>query len=83
MALYSAMRLAQMRQDMASLGTVTFVKADVNVAVQSIEDLMLGAGKTALFNAIESAAPGVFTNAQKGRLFRVWVIRRFGQDRGN
>ena len=83
MAVYTAQRLAKMRQAMSKLGTATYVKADVNVAVQAIEDLMQAQGRTAIFGAIETAAPGVFTNPQKARLFRVWVERRFGQDRGN
>ena len=83
MAVYTSDQLAKMRQAMSKLGTATWVKVDINAAVQAVEDLMLGQGKTAIFSAIEAASPGVFTNAQKVLIFRVWVERRFGQDRGN
>ncbi len=79
MAVYTSEELATMRMDLAKMGTGTHVKADVNAAFQNVEDVMVGQGKTAIFNAI---GPG-FTNAEKTNIFITWVKRRFGQDRGN
>ena len=49
---------------------VTWLRADINAAVQAIEDLLEQVStRTAISNAIEAAAPTKFTNSQKRRLF--------------
>jgi hypothetical protein len=52
---------------------VTWNKPAINDALQAIEDTFQTTGKTALNNAIEGAAPGVF-NAQQKKLLVAYFI---------
>jgi hypothetical protein len=53
--------------------TQTWTRPQVEAALQAIEDFMvLPATKTSIGGAIETAAPTVFTAAQKLTLFGIW-----------
>lgn len=53
--------------------TPHYTKAQVNAALQAIEDrVQLAATKTAISNDIEAAAPGVFSAGEKTTLFGIW-----------
>lgn len=53
-----------------------YTKAQLNAALQACATLLDQAStKTAINNAIESAASGVFTAAQKVRIFKAAVLR--------
>lgn len=53
----------------------TWTKAQLGAALQAVEDLMqLNATKTSISNAIEGAAAGVFTAAQKNKIFAIWAV---------
>lgn len=69
--------LALRRRAAASSATQTWTKAQVNAALQAIEDLMETTGRTAINNAIEGAAPGVFNGAQKRLLFAAYCEFKF------
>lgn len=71
--------LNQRRRASSSTTTQTWTKAQANAALQAIEDLMETTGRTAINNAIEGAAAGVFTNAQKRVLFATYCEYKFGQ----
>ena len=75
MAVFTAPELQLLRQTMARQFPPTWTKAQVNAALQAIEDrLRLAATQTTIANDIEAAAPGVFSAAQKSRLFGVWCF---------
>jgi hypothetical protein len=83
MAVLTLTELAELRQGMArNQVTVNFTKAQINAALQAIEDrLRLAATQTTLSNDIETAAPGAFSPSQKATLFGVWCLsaaRRLG-----
>lgn len=83
MATISAADLVELRRCAAkNSATQNWTKAQINAALQAIEDrLQLAATKTAISNDIEAVAPGVFTGPQKTLLFGVWAFnaaRRLG-----
>lgn len=71
MAVLTASELAAAREIKNRDGeTVTWVRSEINAAIQAIEDLLEQPSTlSAVRNAIETAAPGRFTNGQKRRLF--------------
>lgn len=80
MATLTSAQLAELRkscQDETLLPNVT--KPTFNVALQAIEDRW-EVVRSSFGVAIENAAPGVFTNADKARLVKHWLKQRF--DRG-
>jgi len=68
MAVLTGRQLARMRRKLSDVGTVTWVKPEVNAALQAIED-RLQASRAVLNSDIETAAPGVFNAAQKRLIF--------------
>lgn len=76
MAVFTPDELTVLRNAMARNSTnITWTKAQVNAALQAIEDRMRAAGtQTALSNDIEAVAPGVFGGAEKTRLFGIWCV---------
>lgn len=80
MATITAGELLTMRRRAAEgAATQGWTKAQVNAALQAIEDLMETTGRTAINNAIEGAAPGVFSGAQKRLLFAAYCEYKFGK----
>jgi len=55
-------------------------KAQIGAAAQAVEDRLEQAGtQTAISNDIEAAAPGVFTGAQKRKLFLIVCLLKARQ----
>lgn len=80
MATITADELLTMRRRAAAATTTqTWTKAQVGAALQALEDLMESSGRTAINNAIEGAAPGVFSGAQKRLLFAAFCEFKFGK----
>lgn len=75
--------LARIRRDLArELGEVAWTKADVNDALQAIEDWWdLPATKAALSAAIDAATAFTFSNPQKRVIGKLWLRSKF--ERGN
>lgn len=68
---------ADIRAELALGRNPSWTKAQLNAAAQAIEDLLEQAStQTAINNAIEAAAAGVFNAAQKRALFVAVVIRK-------
>ena len=80
MAVLTTKQLAENRQGVQSEGDVaTWVKADLNAALQAIEDEW-GAIQAELSTAIDVAtSPLVFSNAMKKKIGKYWLKQRFGR----
>lgn len=83
MATFTSAELQELRGVLnRNTATQTWTKAQVNAALQAIEDRVRLAGtQTTIGNDIESAAPGVFSAGQKTTLFGIWcasAARRLG-----
>ena len=57
----------------------SFTKAQLNARIQAIED-WFEANRTSLAQAIDAAAPGNLTVAQKKRLVAHWLRHKFGRE---
>jgi len=76
----TAIQLAAIRQDfVATLTIINKTKPQINVALQAIED-WFEANRAALGAAIEAAAPGTFTAAQKLKLVKFWLRSKFDRE---
>jgi hypothetical protein len=81
MAIISVSDLASLRQRCAAdANSVTWTKAQVNAAIQALEDWFDTTGRAGAAAAIESAAPGVFTNAQKKLIGKYWLAQKSGRE---
>jgi len=70
MAVITNTKLAKHSQVMAKGQTVNYSKTQVYAAIQAVLDLLQSSqSRTAVNNAIEGAASGVFSVAQKGKIF--------------
>jgi len=75
----TANELSELRQRVAQKAgekgvSVHWLKAQVNAALQAIEDRWVAAAtQNALAADIEAAAPGVFTASEKRYLLRYWL----------
>ena len=80
MAILTTEQLVSQRNECERSGIgINYTKAQVNAALQAVEDRLTSAGtKTALSADIETAAPGVFTAAQKREIVRA-VVRRIAE----
>lgn len=79
MAVLITPELVSLRQLIARQMAPTWTKPQINAALQAIEDAVQSTSnvgnrslKTYIGNAIEAAAPGVFTAGQKDTLFILW-----------
>lgn len=61
-----------MADQVQASGPVHYTKADVHAALQAIDTLVEN-NRSAINNAIESAAPGVFTAEEKLLLVKIWA----------
>ena len=76
----TAIQLAAIRQDfVATLTIINKTKPQINVALQAIDD-WFEANRAALGAAIEAAAPGTFTGAQKLKLVKFWLRSKFDRE---
>ena len=76
MAVLSGLELAELRRAMATNGTVTWTKPQINAALQAIED-WFEANRASLGAAIEAVAPGLYTAPRKKRLVAYWLRQKF------
>lgn len=81
MAVISASDLETLRRTFAAPRTPSWTKAQVNAALQAIEDAMVSTSnvgprsvRSHISNAIEAVAPGVFSVAFKDDLFILWSM---------
>ena len=80
MAIISGSDLAKMRRECAKGKTVNYTKADINTALQAVEDTFEGMRAT-LSAAIDAAtSPLALTNAQKTTLVKFWLSNKFGRE---
>ncbi len=78
MAVLTDAQKTELRQAVAALvATVPWNKAQVNAAVQALEDWYETSGRAAAGSAIETAVPGVFTAAQKKKIGAVWLLQKY------
>jgi hypothetical protein len=81
MAALTAEELRAMRNESEPERTPhSHTKAQVNAAFQALEDYYQNTAKAGFGSAIETAAPGVFTNNQKKKLGKVYFAFRFRID---
>lgn len=72
MAILDGYDMSRIRQRIAKETDVTWLKPQINAALQAIEDKW-EADRAGYAAAIEAAAPGVFTLAQKKLLGKHWL----------
>jgi len=78
MAILTANELVAIRRQCAAeRATVNYTKAQINAALQAIEDFF-EASRASLGAAIETAAPGKFNVAEKRQLVKFWLAHKFG-----
>ena len=80
MAILTVSQLTDLRQRVAATITPDFTKAQINAALQGLEDWYEASGRSAAAAAIETAAPGVFTNAEKKLLGKYWLLQKAGRE---
>lgn len=75
MAALTVPQLTALRNAAERNVAVHYTKAQLNAALQAVEDRMvLAATRTALAADIEAAAPGVFSAAEKQTIFALWCL---------
>ena len=73
-------QLAELRRQMASASEIVpWKKAVINAALEAIED-WFEVNRVVLAQAIEAAAPGMFTIPQKKRLVAFWLEQKFRRE---
>lgn len=86
MAVLTSDELTAIRREVArglqATGTpINFTKAQVNAAIQALED-WFEANRAAASTAINNAtSPFVFTNAQKKQIMAYWLQLKFGKEK--
>jgi len=71
--------LAKIRRA-SSKGTVTYIKADINSALQAIED-WFETNRLNISSAIDGATSFSFTNPQKKRMVAHWLDYKFNKEK--
>ena len=78
MAVLTPPELDKFRQLLArDFPNVTWVKADVNDAIQALEDWWETTGRPSAGAEMEAASPGKFTGVQKKALGKFWLSHKF------
>jgi len=78
MAIFTEKQKTRVRQEVARTKRVTWVKGDIDLATQAIEDFF-EANRPALVAAINTAtAPFVFPNRIKKAILKQWLKEKFG-----
>lgn len=85
MAVLTSAQLAELRQGCASSAAaagapVNYTKAQLNAALQAVEDWFENTGRAAIGAAIEAAAPGLFNAAAKKRIAAYWLRQKFARE---
>lgn len=72
-------QLSDLRRSAATeAAIVTWMKPQVNATLQAVED-WFEANRTSLGVAVETAAPGLFSAAQKRVLVKYWLAQKFAR----
>lgn len=80
MAILRPDQLTELRQECSKVMRVNYLKADVNKALQAIED-WFEANRVAISKAIDSAtSPVIFTVPQKKQIAKHWLKNKFGRE---
>ena len=70
--------LAALRQEVAKESDeVTWVKADINAALEALDAWWVASGRPEAAGAIETAAPAKFSNMEKKRIGKYWLRHKF------
>ena len=78
MAILTTTQLAQARNGCEKLDpNIDYTKAQANAVLQAYEDYYENTARAGFNAAAETAAPGVFTNAQKKRLGKLYLLLKF------
>lgn len=82
MAILSASQCDELRQGITASTekagvAVNYSKAQMNAAIQAIEDYFENTAKAGFGSSIEAAAAGVFNNAAKKRIIAHWLRQKF------
>jgi len=78
MAVLTASELTPLRQGYAlDTASVNATKAQINTAVQALEDWWETTAKIDAGTEIETAVPGEFTNPEKKTIGRWWLYHKF------
>ena len=73
--------LTVIRRSLGRDVTISYIKSEVNLVVQAVEDWFdKAAVKTSLNTDIEAAVPGVFSTLQKKKIVKYWLQNRFGRE---
>ena len=81
MATISTPHLVACRRGLERSGNpINYNKTQINAAIQAIED-RFEATRSGFNTAIEGAAPGIFSAAQKRQLFAYWASIKFEIER--
>jgi len=85
MATISAADLAKIRREIAEAFVkaglpVNFNKAQINAALQALEDWFEGVRSSAVTAINNATSPFVFTNAQKKKLGAYWLLFKYAQE---
>jgi len=79
MAILNPTQLAQIRNGCEKVEpNINYIKPQINAAIQALEDYFENTARAGFGAAIEAAAPGIFTNAQKKRIGRFYLFLKFG-----
>jgi len=78
-AVLSEREQLELRQRLATKVAMHWTKAELALAFQAIEDWFESV-RASGGQAIETAVPGTFTNAQKLRLFAAWLLLKAGRE---
>ena len=88
MAILNSVQLARLRQHVARKANekgvpVHWLKAQINAALQAIEDRWEASStQTVLNDDVETVAPGVFSGAEKRFLLRFWLQQKADSEEG-
>ena len=81
MATLTSEERTKIRQACAKTLTVNYTKAQINLAVQAVEDWIMD-NAAALSSAIDTAtSPFTFTNPQKKKIVAEWAEYKFNKDK--
>lgn len=80
MAILTTNELVKLRQSIAKGQTVTWVKADINKAMQAIEDFIENNRDTVSSDINTATAPLVFSNSIKKKMFAYYMKQKFTRE---
>ena len=70
--------LDTLRQEVAKESDeVTWVKPDINAALEALDTWWVTSGRADAASAIEIVSPAIFNNTQKKRIGKFWLRHKF------